>query len=231
MADIDKLFEQISNEVLTEDVKLQMSVLFENALTEAVKAKEVELEKQNKTEIAEFKEGMITKIDDYLGLFVEEFVSKNSSVIEDSVKVKTAEKILKTFNGIVNDFHVQLDEKVATDEEALKESKEEINKLTKKLIESRKEVKMREKAAIVMEAASKFDTELEKAKLVEFAKKLPFDELFEKKLGAYCKTTLTESKKPATEPKKEKLVIKEEKEEFVKEPVKETVINRYVENL
>ena len=230
MADIDKLFEQISNEVLTEDVKLQMSVLFENSVTEAVKAKEAELEKQNKIEIAEFKEGMITKIDDYLGLFVEEFVAKNSAVVEDSVKVKLAEKIMKTFNGIVNDFHVQLDENKIDVESTLKESKEEINRLTKKLIETKKEVKMREKAAIVMEAASKMATELDKAKLVEFAKKLPFDELFEKKIGAYCKTVLTEKKEVPAE-KKEKLVIQEEKEEFVKEPEAKTAVTTYVEKL
>lgn len=232
MADIDKLFEQISNEVLTEEVKLQMSVLFENSLNEAIKAKEAELEAQNKTEIDSFKEGLVTQIDDYLTYFVEEFTKKNTQVIEEQVKIKTAEKVLKTFQALVNDFHVQLDEKKEVETDKLEESKKEISRLTNELIKSKKEVKLREKAAIVLEATSGLETDMEKAKLVEFAKNLPFDELFEKKVTAFRKATLSEAKVVKEEkevPKKEKLVIQEEK---IVEPAPEkTAVDTYLDRL
>jgi len=213
MAQIDTLFESIENDILSESVKLEMAVLFENAITEAVKAKEEELDAKNLLATEQFQENLTNKINDYLELFVEEFTKENASSIVESVKVKTAERVLKTFSQLVTDFHIQLDEKVETDQTELTEAKAKLNKVTLDLIEAKKEVKMREKAALITEAASKLETELEKAKLLEYGKKLPFDELFEKKINAYAKTVITEAKKPfSKEVKVEKLVITEEKE-------------------
>jgi hypothetical protein len=230
MADIDALFESISNEIINEDIKLQMAVLFENALTEAVKAKELELQEDNKKELSTFKEDLVNKLDDYITHFTEEFVKNNSSVIEESVKVKTAEKVIRTFNRIVQDFHLQLDEGKVVVEDGLKESKKAINDLTKQLIEARKDTKLLEKAAIVLEASFGLTTDLEKAKLTEYAKNLDHDSLFEKKVSAFCKTVLTESKIKSTDSKKEKLVIVEDKQEFLEEKVANPV-NSYVNSL
>ena len=233
MAEIDKLFDNISNEILTEDVKLQMAVLFESQVTEAIKAKEAELVEKNTADITKFKEDMVNKIDSYITHFCEEFVTNNTQVIEESVKIKTAERILKTFSAIVSDFNLQLDEKKIDNEKELTEAKAEINKLTSRLIESKKEVKLREKAAIVAEACTGLKTELQKAKLVEFAAKLPFDELFEKKLGALSGTLLTEAVTKKVEEKPEKIVIKEEIEEVpeTKAPEEKTQKTEYLKNL
>ena len=210
---IDKLFESIQSDILTEEVKLEMVCLYENALNESIKAKEEELEAKNKLDQEALTEAMVTKINDYLDAFVEEFTTNNVSKIDESVKVKTAERVLKAFDKLVAEFNIQLDEKVETDETALTEAITKINKLENDLITAKKETKMREKAAIVTEAASHFETDMQKAKLLEYAKKLPFDELFEKKLNAFAKVTITEAKKPfSKETKVEKLVIVEEKE-------------------
>ena len=233
MAEIDKLFETINNDILTEDIKLQMAVLFESQVTEAIKAKEAELVEKNTADITKFKEDMVNKIDSYITHFCEEFVTNNTQVIEESVKIKTAERILKTFSAIVSDFNLQLDEKKIDNEKELTEAKAEINKLTSRLIESKKEVKLREKAAIVAEACIGLKTELQKAKLVEFAAKLPFDELFEKKLGALSGTLLTEAVTKKVEEKPEKIVIKEEIEEVpeTKAPEEKTQKTEYLKNL
>jgi hypothetical protein len=225
MADIDKLFEHISEEVLSEDVKLQMAVLFENSLTEAIKAKEAELDEANKAEITTFKESLVNQIDDYLNYFTEDFVAKNAAPIAESVKLKMAEKVLATFSGIVNDFHVQLDEKTIGDDVKLTEARTEVSELTKQLIASKKEIKLREKAALVLEASFGLTTDLQKVKLAEYAKAQPLDEMFTKKLGAFCKTVLVEAKvAPAP---KEKLVIVEDKPEFVAEEKKPTTFDSY----
>ena len=229
MADIDKLFEQISSEILTEQTKLEMSVLFENSLNEAIKAKEAALEEANKADMKTFKENLISKMDSYLDLFVEEFTKNNTIAITESVKLKSAEKVLKTFHNVMNDFHLELDENKIDVEEALKESKDQINDLTKKLIEAKKEIKIREKAAIIMEASTKLETDLQKAKLVEFAKGLPKDELFEGKIAAQVKIMLSESKQaPAP---KQKLEVAEDKPEFVAESKPSTPVDDYLKSL
>jgi hypothetical protein len=227
MAQIDKLFESINSEILTEEIKLQLAVLYENSLNEAIKAKEADLQEKNTVEIKEFKSKLTDQIDEYLTYFAEEFIKTNSNVIEDSVKVKTAEKVLKTFSGIVNEFNVQLDEKKISDDTKLKESKEEVNKLTKQLIEARKETKLSEKAAMVMEASYKLTTDLQRTKLVDYAKTLTVDELFEKKLETFVKTVLTEKK--VETPKAEKLVITEGNDN--KPTVTETPVDKYLERL
>jgi hypothetical protein len=227
MADIDKLFEQISSEVLTEEVKLQMAVLFENALQEAIAEKEKKLEESNIKEVNDFKENLTTQIDEYLTYFSEEFVKTNSNVIEDSVKVKTAERVLKTFSGIMKDFSVQLDEKKVDADVKIHESREEINKLTKQLIEAKKQVKTAEKTVMVVEASTKLTTDLQKSKLVEYAKGLPVDELFEKKVNAYVSTILVEKKAAAPAP--EQIIIKEEKEIVIEKPV--STVDQYLDRM
>ena len=119
----------------------------------------------------------------------------------------------------------------STTEEALKESKEKINSLTNDLIAAKKETKMREKAGLVSEAISKLETDIDKAKLVEFAKKLPFDELFEKKLYAFSKTVISENKEKKKEVIKEKITIKEEEEVVIKEEKVESQVDKYLSRL
>ena len=232
MADIDKLFESINNEVLTEDVKLSMSVLFENSLTEAIKVKEDQITEANKVELGAFKEKLATKINDYLQYFAEGFVKDNAAKVEETVKVKLAEKIIKTFNGMINDFNVQLDDKKITEDVSLAEATKKVDSLTKQLIESRKEVKLREKAAIITESASTLATDIQKSKLTSFAAKLPFDELFEKKVKAFVGTVLTESKVKATVAKtEEKLVITEEKTDVVFDDPTPSPMDAYLHNM
>lgn len=220
MNDIDKLFESIDNEILTESVKLEMSVLFENAINEAIKTKEAELEAKNTAELTTYKESIVNQLDAYLTLFVEEFTAKNEAMIVESVKVKTAEKVLKTFSQIVTDFNLQLSEKVETDETALNEAKEQLNKVTHDLVKTKKQLQLSEKAAIVTEAISNMSTEMQKAKVIEYAKTLPYDELFEKKVNAFSKTITEEVSRPFS--KEEKVVIQEEVTPEVIPPIKET---------
>ena len=228
MDDIGKLFEQINSEVLTEETKLSMAILFENAVQECVKAKEVKLEEENKAKLVEFKESLIEQVDKYLDYFVEEFTKKNAGVIEDSVKVNTAERVLKTFSTIVEDFHLQLEPKKIDAEAMVSETKKQLNDVTKELIEAKKQIKAGEKASIVLEAAHKLTTDVQKEKLAAYAKNLQLDDLFEKKVNAFVTATLVEAKSKETKkPIVEKIVIKEEKvEEVDRNPV-----NKYLEKL
>lgn len=95
-----------------------------------------------------------------------------------------------------------------------------------KLIESRKEVANVKKAAMIADAQSELETDLQKDKLVEMAKGLEFDaELFESKLAVLVEKILTEKE----EVKEEKLEEKQEDE--VKEPQKASKIAEYMKAL
>jgi hypothetical protein len=214
---LEQLFEKISSEVLTDEVKLQMSTLFESALTEAVKAKEVELEEANRAEIAEFKEDMVNQIDEYLNYFVEEFVTENEQVIESHVKVKTAEKVLSTFVNIVNDFNLELSEEKADNTEEIESLKAENNKLHNKIMESRKEIDLVKKAAMIAEKCAALETEVEKDRLVQLAETVEFEEdVFEGKLDVLVGQIIAERKSDEPAPAK-----MEESQEEHTEPVKQ----------
>jgi hypothetical protein len=196
---LDELFEKISSEVLTEDVKLQMSTLFESALNEAIKAKELHLEEANRSEITEFKEDLTNQIDEYLNYFVEEFVTENEDVIDSNVKVKTAEKVLETFSKIVSEFNVQLSEEKEEESDEIDTLKQENNKLHGKIMEGKKELDLVKKAALIAESCGKLETELEKEKLIENAKTVEYDDIFEGKLGVFVEQIIS-GRKTTEEP-------------------------------
>lgn len=226
MAEIDKLFENVESEILSEDVKLNLAILFENQVAEAIKAKEEELVAENAKEVTAFKETMVENLNAYCDHFAEEFTKKNVVALQESVKIKTAERVLKTFDNVMRDFSYQLDERKISVEDKLAESKKEINTLTKQLIESKQKTKEVEKAAMVMEASTLLDTDLQKSKLVEYAKSLEFDELFEKKVQAQAKNFISEAKSEK-EKEKKKLVITEEVDPVQTKPV--SSVDKYLE--
>lgn len=210
MENLQELFESINSEILTDEVKLQMSTLFEAAIVEAVKAKEIELEEAAKAEISEFKTDLVEQVDEYLDYFVKEYIKENEQVVEDFTKVKLAEKVLRNFQQMVEAFNISLSEESISSEDELDELKAENTKLVNKLIESKKEVLFVKKAAMIAEAQSQLETDVQREELVEMAKGLEFDEeLFESKLDVLIEKIL--SKKETTEKKLE------EKQEDIKE--------------
>lgn len=226
MAAIDALFESVESEILTEEIKLELAVLFESQVNEAIKAKELELQEANTLEIKEFKAKLVETIDTYLEYFSEKFLKDNIIPITESVKLKTAERIMKTFDGVMKDFAFQLDEKKISSDEKLIESKKEINKLTCELIESKKQAKDLLKTSIVLEASTKLSTDVQKEKLIGYAKTLEFDELFKKKTNTFVKTILEEDAKkslPTQLVTEEKVIAEETKPK--------TAIDDYLNNL
>lgn len=225
MAQLSELFESINSEILTDDIKLQMETIFETAVNEAVKAKEAELAEEAKAEIAEFKEDLVEQVDSYLEYFVKEYIKENEQVIEDFTKVKLAEKVLRNFQQMVEAFNVALSDESVSSEDKVEELQAENTKLVNKLIESRKETQSVKKAAMISEATTKLETDVQKEKLIEMAKDLEFDaELFESKLDVLVEKILTV--------KEEKLEEKlEEKKEIVAENKSSETMKKYLSHL
>lgn len=210
---LKELFESIQSDILTEDTQMKISVLFESVVNEAIRLKEAELEEQAKAEISEFKEDLVEQVDSYLTYFTQEYIKENEQVVEDFTKVKLAEKVLRNFQQMVEAFNISLSDESISSEDELEDLKCENNKLHNKLIESRKEVKMIKKAAMISEAADKLQTEIQREKLVEMAKSLEFDEdIFESKLEVLVDKILGE-KPVVAEKLEEKTEVATEKKE------------------
>lgn len=208
--ELTELFESINSEILTDEIKLQMSTLFEAAVNEAVEKKEQELAEANREEITEFKGELVEQVDEYLNYFVEEYIKENEAVVEDYHKVKLAEKVLRNFSQMCEAFNVSLSEESISSEDELAEAAEEKTKLVNQLIEARKEVANVKRAAFIAEASDKFETDIQRETFFEAAKKLEFEEeLFEQKLNVLAQSILV---KEDTEEVGEKLNEQEETE-------------------
>lgn len=236
MEDKDKLtelFESISSEILTEEVKLQLGVLFEEAINSAIKVKEQELQEahdakvleleesqkakeaaldeSNATDIATFKEELVEQMDEYLDYFCKEYIKENEQVVEDYAKVKLAEKVLRNFKQMTEAFNISLSEESVSSEDEIAELQTENSKLVNQLIESRKEVETVTKAALISEASAALDTDIQREKLVEMAKNIEYDaELFESKLGVLVDTIKAKAEVEAEEVVTESLEVKPE---------------------
>lgn len=187
---LKELFESLSSDVLTEDVKLKLATIFEASVNEAVKAKETELEEASEKEMSEFKESLVESIDDYLDYFAEQFVSQNEVMVEDFTKVKVAEKVLENFKEMCNAFNISLSEETVSFEEEIQEAKESENKAINDLVEARKEIELLKKTAIITEASKQLETEVQVEDLVEKVKSLDFDDVFESKVQIFVEQIL-----------------------------------------
>ena len=209
---LKELFESISSDILTDEIRLQIGTIFETTVNEAIAAKEQELEEANRTEIAEFKDTLVEQIDSYMDYFVSEYIKENEAIVEDYTKVKMAEKVLRNFKQMCEAFNISLSEESLDSEDEIEELQSENTKLVNKLIEAKKETAQVKKAAYIAEAAQKLETDVQREKLFEMAKALDFEEeLFEGKLEVLIETVLA---------KKEEVIEEklEEKEEVVEEP-------------
>lgn len=188
---LEKLFEKVNSELLTDEVKLELSTIFESQLNEAIAAKEQELEESNKQEIAEFKDEMITKLDEYLAYFVEEFTKEQEDQIVEAVKVERASEILDIFDGLVKKFNIQLSEESFEESAELDEAKAKLSESTETILELRKEVQAMKVEKMVEAKASEFDVDTEKDKFRKLAETISYDgdeEAFAKKLGVIAES-------------------------------------------
>lgn len=205
---LEKLFEKVNSELLTDEIKLELSTIFESQLNEAIAAKEQELEEGNATEIAEFKDEMITKLDEYLAYFVEEFTKEQEDQIVESVKVERATEILETFDTMVKSFNMQLSEESLEESADLEEAKTKLSEQTETIINLRKEVEGMQVAQIVEAKASEFDVDTEKEKFRKLAETVTFGgdvEEFTSKIDVIAESIKDSKEEPHAELEEEEV--------------------------
>jgi len=137
---------------LSEEFKSKVTVVFEAAVTEAVKGKvekiEEELNTKLETELAEAVESkvseMVENLDAYLDYVVSEWMEENEVAIEAGIKVEMAESLMDGLKDLFSEHNIKVDEEtydiVSDLEEEMKSLEEKSNAVVNENIKLAKEV-------------------------------------------------------------------------------------------
>lgn len=211
------------DEALTEDAKSKMKTIFEAAVTEAadkkiaevIAEKESSLEEECKKDLQEWKENLVSKLNEYMSYTIEEFVKENELSEVSDIKVKMADAFIEKILGAVKENYVEISEEqidVVTDlEKQIKELKEKIDSSTNDKISLKRQLFEYEKA-IAFEKLSAGLSENEKDKLLNLVEDIEASDInsFKTKLNVL----------------KSAFIKKESNDEIDKENLDESIDNK-----
>jgi len=204
-------------EIFSDDLLEKLSVIFEGKIKEgqALAEEQIkeELEEANRQEIGEFKSGLVDQLDEYLNYFVEKFLSENQEQIHEDVRVKTADKVLEKFNGIVNQFNMELDEETISQDEEIDELKAELNESINTKIELESDIAELMKEKAIAEKSQAIAIDSQKATFIKLAESFDYtdSDVFAGKLSTLSES-LGHSEEKAEETLEEQEVHENQKE-------------------
>lgn len=167
----------IDKKILSAKAVKQMALVFEAKVNEKVSVREQELEEANDEMVDSFKDEMVEKLDEYMNYFAENYIEENKDEITDAVTVKTAQKVLENFNGMVNEFNLSLDEDTIDQSEEIDNLKEQLNSSVNKGLLYERKLEESYKAQLIAEAASDIDTDSERDSYVAIAENFDFNNI------------------------------------------------------
>lgn len=192
---------KLDEEIFTDEVMSKIALVVESQSNERLQEKETALEEKNKKEIAAFKEQLIDQLDSYLNYFVENFIKENKQQITDSVKVKTADRVLENFNNMVSDFNLSLSEEVVDQTTEINDLKEKLNKAVNENISLKEDINESNKYALILEQVQEIKIDSEKSTFAKIAENFDYkdDDSFKAKLTTLRESIVTEKEKDVDE--------------------------------
>lgn len=184
--EIRKIFKglDLDEDVFNEDVMKQFALLIESKVGEfkRVVSEELQLEYEARYEVD--KENLVDQLDEYLNYFAESFIEDNKENITDSIKVKTAEKILEKMDHFVNEFNVSLSEEGLDQDEEIEELKSELNEAVNQNIELKNVLVETHKAQLIEDTSYTIDVDSKREAFVQLAENFEYDDsdTFQEKL-------------------------------------------------
>jgi hypothetical protein len=178
--DIDAL---MNGEELSEDFRAKAETIFEAAVLSRVAVETVRIEEAYESKLAEqvesIKEGLVEKVDGYLGYVVEQWVQENELALESGMKSEIMESFIEGMKSLFAEHYIDVPEEkfdvmgdLAEKVEAL-EAK--LDEQVAKNVEMSKEINEQKRIASIEEtAAGLTDTESEKFKAL--AEELAYDD-------------------------------------------------------
>jgi hypothetical protein len=192
----------IDGENLSEEFKIKAATIFEAAVKSKIRSEVVRMEEDYVLQLSEatetIKEELSTKVDDYLGYVVEEWMKENEIAIERGLKGEIAEDFISGLKQLFEDHYIDVpDEKydiLEAQAEKISELEEKLNNTIEENVDRRKVVESLTKEAIMHDVSEDLTvTEIEKFKSLTEELDFVSEESFRHKLD-----TLKESYFPKT---------------------------------
>ncbi len=190
--ELNKIFENVKSELLTEEVKNQIATLIEAKINEKVNEKTEEFKKEFETQKTQHIEKLeekaveyvdfylISKMDEYLNFVTEEYMKQNELAIEDGLKASMYEKLIGNIKKVLAESQVKEDE-VKKNEDIYQENermKKDLNESIKREMSLKSEIKKLE-AGKVFEEVTKDLTIVEREKLAKLVEDFEIDDVEE----------------------------------------------------
>ncbi len=216
---------KLDETVFTDEVMSKIALVVESQSNERLAEKEAALEEKNKTEIAGFKEQLIEQLDSYLNYFVENFIKENKQEIADSVKVKTAERVLENFNSMVSDFNLSLSEEQIDQTDEINDLKEKLNTAVNENINLKEDINESNKYALILEQVQQIVVDSEKSTFAKIAENFDYkdDDSFKAKLTTLKESIITEKVDDVDEELEDKEMDEAQDEDSEEEVQQESV--------
>ena len=201
--DVDAL---VAGENLSEEFKNKAATIFEAAVKSKIRSEVVRMEEGYAVSLEEatetIKEELSTKVDDYLGYVVEEWMKENELSIERGLKGEIAEDFINGLKQLFEDHYIDVpDEKydvLEAQSEKIAELEEKLNTKIEENVEKKRVVESLTREQIVSEVSNDLaSTEIEKFKSlvedVEFGSEDSFKAKLDTLKESYFPTTGNES--------------------------------------
>jgi hypothetical protein len=168
--DIDAL---MNGEELSEDFRAKAETIFEAAVLSRVAAETVRLEEAYESKLLEevesIKEGLVEKVDGYLGYIVEQWVQENELALESGMKSEIMESFIEGMKSVFAEHYIDVPEEKF---DVLGDLQEQVSEITAKLdeqlaknVEMTKAINEQQRASAIANSASGLtDTDVEKFK-------------------------------------------------------------------
>jgi polyhydroxyalkanoate synthesis regulator protein len=178
--DIDAMLEGAD---LSEDFKSKAAIIFEAAVLARVTAETAALEESYATvlqeEVESIKEGLVEKVDGYLGYIVEQWVQENELALESGMKSEIMESFINGMKNLFEEHYIDVPEEkydVLGDlQEQLSAIEATLNDQVEKNVELNKIVNEQKRVTSIAESAKGLtDTEVEKFSAL--AEELSYDD-------------------------------------------------------
>jgi hypothetical protein len=206
--DVRSELDSIFGEELSEEFRTKAASIFEAAVIartnhEVQKIVE-ELGQQNEAEMAEYKEGLVEKVDAYLNYVVENWMQENELAIENGLRTEVAEDFIQGLKVLFKEHYVEVPEEkydVIGELQSKAEGLEaKLNEAINSNVELNKEV-VELKRNVAIEEATKDLAATEAEKLAKLVEGVEFEseELFKEKLAVIKENYFPKGAAPTAE--------------------------------
>ena len=168
--DVDAL---LNGEELSEEFREKATTIFEAAVLSRVAAEKAVLEEAYESKLQEevetIKEGLVEKVDGYLGYIVEQWVQENELALESGMKSEVMESFVEGMKSLFAEHYIEVPEErfdiLGDMQEQLETLEAKLNEQLEKNVEMAKEINEAKRIASIEEStAGLTDTDAEKFK-------------------------------------------------------------------